>query len=282
VSTRTTAVLPKSFLYVPANKPALFAKALAGDAEALILDLEDAVPLADKAAARTAVADWLGQETRPTAWVRVGADALADDVAALSGASYGGVMLAKADERSVRELDALLPAGVPVIGLVETAAALQQLPSLAAVPRVVTFGIGEVDLLADLRLTAGPATAGTVDALRLQVVVACAAAGLAAPVAPTSTDFRDLEAFAASTAHLVALGFRSRTAIHPGQCALINRALTPADDDVAAATDVVERFDRAESGVAVDARGALIDAAVVRGARETLSRAGRPSSLPTP
>ncbi|KQP63511.1 hypothetical protein ASF47_15745 [Nocardioides sp. Leaf285] len=161
-----------------------------------------------------------------------------------------------------------------MVALIESAEGLQTLQQMSTHPALTAFGIGEVDLLGDLRVTRTHRTEAVVLALRTQVVVAGAAAGLEAPVAPTSTDFRDLEAFAESTHLGVDLGFRSRTAIHPAQVPVIHDALTPTADEVAAARDVVGRYEASGSSVALDSAGRLIDGAVVRGARETLARAG--------
>lgn len=192
-----------------------------------------------------------------------------------------GIVLAKAApvvlEQAGRILDDLeagrsLPHQIGVIGLVETAAALLSLDVMARNPRLVTLGIGEVDLLSDLRISRTPRTAAAVDLLRTQVVLHCAAAGLRPPVPPTSTAFRDLDDFRETCGLMLELGFRSRTAIHPSQIAVIHEVFTPSPDEVAAALDVLVRFDAAEGGVTLDAAGRLIDAAVVRGARETLGR----------
>ena len=117
-----------------------------------------------------------------------------------------------------------------------------------------------------------PRTAAAVDALRTQVVLHCAAAGLQPPIAPTSTEFRDLEGFRVSTRLMLELGFRSRTAVHPGQVAVINEVLTPTAQELAEAQDVLARFEAADSGVTMDAAGHLIDAAVVRHARDVIGR----------
>ena len=117
--------------------------------------------------------------------------------------------------------------------------------------------------------------------LRLQVVMACAAAGIGAPVAPTSTDFRDLAAFRQSTQALVRLGFRARTAIHPAQVATINEVLSPSAQDVARARRLVAAFEAATSqgdAVTRDEDGRMVDVAVVRAAREVLARSGRSTS----
>ena len=280
-----TTTLPRSFLYVPATKPELFPKAGAGQADAVVLDLEDAVPLTQKDQARAEVRAWLkeGRGRGAERWVRINAESIAQDLDAVVCPALAGVFLAKCSRAGVRELaqelkqleaDRNLPTGsTRVVGLLESAEALLDLAALSRAPRLTTFGIGEVDLLADLRMTRSDRSAAAVDALRAQVVLHCAAAGLAAPVAPTSTAFRDLDAFAETTRLLHDLGFRSRTAIHPAQVPVIHEVLTPTDEDVAAARDVVSRFETAQGGVTTDDQGRLIDAAVVREARETLARA---------
>jgi len=278
----TPTPLPRSFLYVPGSRPDLFAKAHAGEADAIVIDLEDAVPLAAKPEAREQLRLWL--ETGPGAgaqiWVRVSAEFLAKDLPAAVHPAVAGLLVAKASTDVLAQADDELTRleaerGVErlgVVALVETAPTLVALPRLARHPRVRSFGIGEVDLLADLRVRRGPGTEAAVDSLRLEIVQHAAAAGLTAPVAPTSTDFRDLEAFARTTHHLVDLGFRSRTAIHPDQVRTINEALTPDPVTLDRARDLIARSDAAGGGVTVDEEGRLIDAAVLREARETLSR----------
>jgi citrate lyase subunit beta/citryl-CoA lyase len=284
----TPTVLPRSFLYVPATKPDLFPKATVGPADAVVLDLEDAVPLRNKPEARGAIRRWLEGEREQGAeqWVRVNAEAVAEDLDTAVRPGLAGLFLAKASLASVSELAetldrleserGLLAGSVRVVGLLESARALVDVPALARTRRLTTFGIGEVDLLADLRVSRSDRSAAAVDALRTQVVVHAAASGLAAPVAPTSTDFRDLASFAESTRLMHDLGFRSRTAIHPAQVPVIHQVLTPTPKAVAAARGVVDRFDAAGGGVTTDEHGRLIDAAVVRAAQETLARADRP------
>ncbi|MGW9402846.1 HpcH/HpaI aldolase/citrate lyase family protein [Arthrobacter sp. NPDC055585] len=278
--------LPRSFLYVPGNQPGLFPKAAAGAADAVILDLEDAVPAAEKESARSAVGRWLAAEDAaagPQWWVRAAPENLEQDLTSVASEHLSGVVLAKCStaglqhaEELVRKLEdagRLIPGAVRLIGLLEDAGALLEAEAIPQLGRLATYGIGEVDLLADLRIARLPETDGAIDSLRTRVVVACAAAGLAAPLAPTSTDFRDLEAFEHSAVHLRSLGFRSRTAIHPGQVPVINSVFTPDETDIQAARELLERFTGAGSGVAVDAEGRFIDAAVVRAAQETLDRA---------
>ncbi len=282
---REGVTLPRSFLYVPAVKPDLFAKATAGPADAVVLDLEDAVPVPDKHAAREHVRSWLADRSPADGaeqWVRVDVEAVEHDLDAAVAPALAGVFLAKSSAAGLAEacrvLDDLeagrgLKAGsVGVVALVESAASLLELATMALRPRLRAFALGEADLFADLRITRSARSATAIDTVRTQVVLHGAAAGLEAPVAPTSTDFRDLERFAQTSRELFDLGFRSRTAIHPGQVPVINEVFSPDTDAVAAAQDVMARFEAAAGGVTTDASGRLIDAAVVRSARETLSR----------
>ncbi|WP_037182022.1 HpcH/HpaI aldolase/citrate lyase family protein [Rhodococcoides fascians] len=278
-----TLTVPRSFLYVPAIKPSLFDKGIDGESDAIILDLEDAVPLDRKDSARRDVAKWLESRrfTGTQVWVRVTPEFLAADLDAAARTGVDGIMIAKCSVDAVAQADSMLTEleekrgldHLGVIGLIETAGALRSLPRMAERGRVRTFGIGEVDLLADLRIARTPETAGVIDGLRSEVVVGCAAAALAAPVAPTSTDFRDLDGFVETTAHFVNMGFRARTALHPKQVPIINAALTPSGDDVARAHRLIELFDLAQGGPTVDDQGRFVDEAVVRGAREILDRA---------
>ncbi|OZC63232.1 hypothetical protein CH276_12760 [Rhodococcus sp. 06-470-2] len=269
----------RSFLYVPANKPQLFDKAVRGETDAVIIDLEDAVPLPDKDRARNEVAQWLASRssTDTQIWIRVTPEFMTQDLEAVAGTAVTGIMVAKCSTESLTRADRFLDMrnlpDIELIGLIETAHSLRAVPEMARCNRVRTFGVGEVDLLADLRITRSEHTESMIDAIRLNVVIDCAAAGLAAPIAPTSTDFRDLDGFVTTTARFVQMGFRGRTALHPSQVPIINAALTPSTDDVAAARRLVELYDVAQGGPTVDDNGRFVDEAVVRGAREILARA---------
>lgn len=262
---------PAVMLYVPGDRPERFAKAEAA-AAGVILDLEDAVAAEQKAAARAAVVAHLAASAEPSKlWVRIGRATISEDIAALrESTGYGGIMLADAVPETLALLHAELP-GVPILALVESAAALDALAEMAAVPGVVTFGVGEVDLLADLGVRRTPGTAHVIDSIRFRVVQAAAAAGLAAPVAPTSLDVRDIAGLAESTRHLRDLGFRGRTAVHPAQCDVIAAVFRPTADEVERARAIIAAFDRAQGAVAVDDSGRFVDAAVLREARATLA-----------
>ncbi|WP_423058870.1 HpcH/HpaI aldolase/citrate lyase family protein [Brevibacterium linens] len=301
--------LPRSFMYVPGDRERLFPKAYSSGADALVLDLEDSVAPARKSLARSAVRDWLvqldgtaseqqgaaaggsrhlGEPTKgdkpsdPQIWARIDPANAEDDLQALVLNRLVGIFLAKTTQQNLDDVSAVLgrlesergmePGGIGVIGLIESAEALREAQMIASHPRLITFGIGEVDLLADLRVERQPDTESAIDSIRLQIVIAAAVTGLLPPVAPTSTRFRDLSDFDVTSRHFSALGFRSRTAIHPSQIAVIHKVLTPSSEEVRSAREVVDLFEAADGGVAVDPTGRMIDLAVVRSANEIIQR----------
>jgi citrate lyase subunit beta/citryl-CoA lyase len=273
----------RSYLYVPGDRRDRLDRATDRGADALVVDLEDSVPAAAKPAARAITAEWLSRQARRQCqiWVRVNVDRLDEDVAAVAAAGVDGIVLPKADpstagalDRALTDLEGAHPPATPlgVIGLIETARGLLSAAELAATPRVCRLGLGEADLSADLRIRPTPGRE-ELTGLRLQIVVASAAAGIGAPIAPTSTDFRDRAALRESTRALQGLGFRARTAIHPAQVPVINEVFTPSAEEVDRARRVVAGFEAAErdgSGVFVDEDGRMVDLAVVRSAREVL------------
>jgi citrate lyase subunit beta / citryl-CoA lyase len=278
----------RSYLYVPADREDRLERAAGRGADALILDLEDSVPAAGKDQARRLLAGWLARQrgTGGELWVRINPPTAAEDITATAGPLVTGVVVPKAEPALLAEVSGLLadaesavgvaPGRFGVLPIVETARGLQSVAGVAASPRVVRLGLGEADLAADLGVQLSPDRAELLP-VRLQVVVAAAAAGIGAPVGPTSTDFRDLDGLRASTRALLALGFRARSAIHPAQLPVINAVFTPSAAEVARAGQLVAAFEaanRAGAGVFTHEDGTMVDVAVVRSAREVLARAG--------
>jgi citrate lyase subunit beta/citryl-CoA lyase len=161
------------------------------------------------------------------------------------------------------------------MAIVETAQALRQIDSIAAVAGLAMLQLGELDLSADLGITAGPDELELLPA-RATVVAASAAAGLRPPIGAVSPDYSDLDRFAATTVALKRLGFGGRAVIHPAQLAAVHETFAPGGDEVLRATDTLRRYEAAlaaGNGVAVDARGAMIDEAVARSCRRVLESA---------
>ncbi|MEV0330794.1 CoA ester lyase [Micromonospora echinospora] len=276
----------RSYLYVPGDREELLRKAAGRGADALVLDLEDAVTPARKDEARRSVAAALAGAATTETWVRINSDQVRSDVEVLSPAA-AGVWVPKAEPELLAEVDRALARvesqlGLPestfaVVALIETAQGVLTCPQVAAAPRVLRLGLGEADLAGELGLQPGPDRTELAP-IRSQVVVASAVARIVAPVGPVETTLRDPDRLDRTTRTLLRQGFRARSAIHPGQLTTINAVFTPTPAEVAAAREVVDALERAArdgAGVATDANGRLLDRAVVRTAAEVLRRAER-------
>lgn len=279
--------LPRSFLYVPGNAPEKLEKALTRSSDAVIVDLEDAVPFAEKETARSVVIDWLHQmpaELSVEIWVRVNPGTLMqDEVREFANIpALTGIALAKcdgaADVRVAAELlSSLGDEQTLLMPLIETAEAVLDLRDIASGPRVRQLQIGEVDLAAELGLFPGP-DESELAPVRSLVVVASAAAGISPPLGPVSRITNDPEALAESTSRLQRQGFIGRACIHPAQIGVVHQVFTPSEQEISEAKTVIKVFETAEAegrAVVLDARGLLIDPAVLRSARQTLALAAR-------
>ena len=258
----------RSYLYVPGHRPDRFGKAAASGADAVIVDLEDAVPPEAKREARSAVAGWLDEPPAVPVWVRVNHrdELLAEDLAMVAASGAAGAVIPKA----TAAVCAASP--VPVQALVETAEGAATLGRIAGAPPVVRLALGEADLCAELGVVPS-ADSCELWAIRSDVVVASAAAGLAPPVGPVPVDLDDDEALDRTSRQLRRQGFCGRSVIHPRQVAAVNAAFTPDAAEVERARRIVEVHEAAGEGAAVTADGSFVDFAVVRQARRVLEQA---------
>ena len=282
----------RSMLFVPGDRPERFAKAAASGADAVIVDLEDAVAPARRAEARRHAAEWLrAQACDVPRWVRINpvdtADAL-EDLAAVVEARPDGVVLPKArNGADLARLDHWLEAlearhgqprgAIAVVALVtETAQALLEAASFATPPaRVTGYSWGAEDLAAEVGASANRTADGEFAALYRQARNACllmaAAAGVRA-LDTTDVEFRDLAALERRARDSSRDGFAGKLAIHPAQVPVIHAAFTPGEAEVAWARRVVEALSGASGAVALDGR--MIDRPHLRQAERILRSAG--------
>jgi citrate lyase subunit beta/citryl-CoA lyase len=255
----------RSYLFVPGNRPERFAKACASGADAVIVDLEDAVPAAEKAAARANVAAWVAVE-RPVL-VRVngaGTEWFRDDLAACARPGVAGIVLPKAER--VEDVAAL---GKPAFPIVESARGFWNAAALAQAPGVERLMFGSIDFQVDLGIQ------GEGEELlyfRSQLVLVSRLAGLAAPVDGITTVFDSLDAVRVDTRRARRLGFGGKLCIHPKQVAAVNECFGPLPEEIAWARRVVEAAARAE-GAAIAVDGEMIDRPVLARAEEILRQA---------
>ena len=280
----------RSVLFVPADSPAKYDKALGSNADGLILDLEDSVSAAARPGAREGLAELLARDRRgKTIFVRVNAlgtdEALPDLAAAMTGAPDGILLPKCVGGADVARLGDMLSAFETAHGLplgetrifpiaTENAAGLLALPSLApAHPRLMAMMWGAEDLAADLGSRANRAQGRYTDPFRTartQLLLAAAAAGVPA-YDTVFTDIRNLDALATECDEARRDGFAGKVVIHPSHIDPVNAAFTPTEEEIAHARRIVAFFDENPDAGVSNLDGQMIDKPHERAARRLLS-----------
>jgi citrate lyase subunit beta/citryl-CoA lyase len=285
----------RSMLFVPGDRPERFAKAAASGADAVILDLEDAVVAERRPYARAEIAAWLkSAERRVPAWVRINPvasdDALADLAAVIDGRPDGIVLPKARDGADVHRADHWLESlearcgfargGIGLLPLItECAGALLRAASFTALPaRVAGLTWGAEDLAADIGASGNKTADGeyefTFAMARSFCLLAAAAAGV--PAFDTiDTDFRDAAAIERRGRASRRQGFAGKLAIHPAQLAPIHAAFSPTAEEIAWAQRVIAAFQAAPGLGAVAFEGSMLDKPHLRQAERILAARAR-------
>lgn len=288
------AVRMRSWLFAPGDSDKKMAKALAGPADIVLLDLEDAVATEAKPIARRLVREFIETNAadRARIWVRInpldGPHTL-DDLVAIMPAGPGGIMLPKCNGRDdIARLDHYLSAfeamhgiergSTPMIPLVtETAEGMFQTGNYKGAPRVAALTWGAEDLADALGASSNRNPDGsygfTYELARSLTLIGAASAGVAA-IDTIMGDFRDLEGLRLRAEKVRREGFRGMLAIHPAQVDVINAAFTPGEDELAEAREIVAIF-AANPGVgAIGWKGGMLDRPYLSRAQALLAQAG--------
>jgi len=258
----------RSYLFVPGNRCERIAKAIASGADAVIVDLEDAVPPDAKDAARATVRASL-DAARPV-WLRINGEQTPwfDADRALCGLpGIAGIVLPKAESGAlVTQLH--VAAARPVLPIIESGLGLARLDAIATAQGTERLMFGSFDLRVDLGI---PGDEAVLDPYRMQLVLASRLAGLPSPVDGVTTSFSDPAVVEADTRRSAALGFTGKLCIHPQQIAAVHRGFGPATADINWARRVIAA-DKAADGRAVALDGQMVDRPVVERARAILAR----------
>ena len=272
----------RSLLFVPGDRPERMAKAAGLGADALILDLEDAVAAGKKAAAREMVAAFLGEERTVTVFVRINpldSGLAEDDLSAVLPARPDGIVLPKAEGAgSLAALAARLTGEIAILPIAtETPAAVFGLGGYGGVtPRLVGLTWGAEDLPAAIGATTSREADGSYTApyqlARSLTLFGAHAAGVPA-IETVYPDFRDLEGLAAYAARGRRDGFTGMMAIHPAQVPVINAAFTPSAEEVTRARAIVDLFAANPGAGALALDGRMVDAPHLKAAKRLLALA---------
>lgn len=267
-------LIPIAPLFVPAHKPHLIEKAEKTDADALFLDLEDAVAADEKAQARQAV---ITARSSLPLWIRVNdvrSHYFDDDMHALRQCDFGqssvqGLLLPKLEAQSdIELLHQKLNRNVPIIGFIETAKAVSEIDDFLHHDALLTVIFGNLDFALDIN--ARPIR----DALLLArntIIMATRRAGKAPPLDGVTADFKDKAQLESDLDYAASLGFGGRLCIHPSQTELTRQAFLPTDADIKSARAIL---DAAGERLVAQLDGQMIDKPVIEQAKRTLKKAG--------
>jgi citrate lyase subunit beta / citryl-CoA lyase len=284
-------VIYRSFLFAPGNHPRRVEKALALDADAVILDLEDACPVAEKVATRDKVVAACQSRRGCLGYVRVNAPSTEfgyGDIVAVVHKGVDGIVLPKvetADE--IRAVDWVmanlekergLPIGaVDVIPIIETGKGMANIRAITTTGkrvRRIAFGAGDFTL--DMNMEWSRSEAELLP-YRSECVLASRAAEIEAPIDTVWTDLMDAKGFTNSTHHIRSLGFQGKLCIHPDQVPIVNAILSPSAEQIEWSGKVVAAFEAAEAAgsASIQLEGKFIDYPIFHRARRVLETAQR-------
>lgn len=286
--------LNRSFLFAPGNHPRRVEKAFMLGADAVILDLEDAVALSEKAASRKPVAEAVARAGKLRVYVRVnamGTPFCFRDLVDTVVPGLHGVVLPKVESAAdLHAIDWMLwnlelergmaPGSLDLIPLVETAAGLSRVDRVFQARslkpysgrwRVRRAAFGAADYANELGITTS-ADERELDHARARLVLAAASAGVEPPLDSPYFDIKDAEGYRLSTLRSRRMGFQGRLCIHPDQVAGANAGFAPSADEIARARRIVDAFREAEAkgAAAVQVDGRMVDYPVVRQAERLL------------
>ena len=267
----------RSFLFVPATRPERFAKALASGADAVIIDLEDAVAPASKDSARQSLAQaWpgLSNAERARILIRVNAAATSwhgEDLKLLAALGVTGVMLPKAEQAAhLAQVASALGSGCALVPLIESVSGLDAADALAHGRQVLRLAFGNLDFQADAGLACG-ADEPELASVRLAVVLASRRAELTSPIDGVTAGTQDSAQLARDVQRSRSGGFTAKLCIHPSQVATVNAAFSPAPAELEWARRVLAASEAA-GGDVVSLDGRMVDAPVLRLAQRMLAR----------
>ena len=261
---------------MPANRPERFAKALASGADAVVLDLEDSVPLACKAEARAAIRQsWPPlQQGGCAVVIRINSPenewGQQDLVDLQSLAGLAGIMVPKCESAQMLQRVAQAFAGVSSLPIIESAAGYLVLSEIAQAPQVCRLVVGHIDFLADTGMNCSE-DQRELDSLRFQVAMCTRQAKLAPAVDGVTVSVDDEALIRSDTERSLRFGFGAKLCIHPKQVAVVHATLAPQPTQIVWAQRVIAAM-KESKGAAVQLDGKMVDRPVVLQAERVLAR----------
>lgn len=274
---------PRSYLFVPGNRPDLIAKALASRAEAVVIDLEDAVPPDHKDDARSHTSQALTNmqpADQARVWVRINAvrtHTAQLDLGAVAGTAVG-IRVPKVDSPDDLSWVAARSPNAPLLATIETARGLSQATAIAACPGVARLGLGGLDLIRDLGCSDDPLA---LLYARSTLVMASRAAGLPGPINSVYPKLNDEPGLIQHARHAASLGFGAQSLLSPRQIEAVHSVFGPDAAETTWATNVLAAFEAAGGQATAGSDGEFIDLPVARRAAAIVNHSRHRGGTPT-
>lgn len=265
----------RTFLFVPGNRPERFQKAIDSGTDAVVLDLEDSVPFAEKDSARLAVIHALALLSSQACLVvrcnHPGSEQGQSDLMAMAGVPMAGLMVPKCESDLTLHSVSLQRPGTALLPIIESAKGYLALPQIAKAAQVCRLVVGHIDFLADTGMTCSP-DQRELDTLRFEVTMHSRAAQLACAVDGVSVSLQDEQTWQGDTERALRFGMGGKLCIHPRQVAVVHAAFQPTPSELSWAQSVVSAMS-AYGGAALQLEGEMIDAPVLLQAQRLIARA---------
>lgn len=260
----------RSMLFVPANRPERYSKALNSGSDAVIIDLEDAVPEADKLTARVQLKQWLIAHPEQQVMIRVNADQtpwFTEDIQLAQYANVCAIILPKAEQHSsfaailhIRELE--------IYPIIETPYGMAHVEEIAGFAAVQALIFGSIDFQLEMQMSG--------DALELmyfrnKIALASKLAGIAQPIDGVTADFSNLELLSDEALQAKKLGFQGKLCIHPRQVDIVQRVFQPSRAEIQWAKEILAAVQLAQ-GQTISLNGKMIDKPIIRQAEKILQQ----------
>jgi len=274
-----TLAFSSNFLFVPGTRPERFSKALDSGANAVVLDLEDAVPEEDKEMARNAIRSaWpsFTAEQKNRLVIRSnspGSKFYAADLILAQELNIACILIPKSESHDEINGAALVLPNTAIIPMIETALGLENLREIANSNQVIRLALGNLDLQADLGMICDQ-NETELQTARFQIVLASRLAQIAPPIDGVTPSTDDVERISGDAQRAKRMGFGGKLCIHPKQVSIVKSAFMPSQNELDWAMRVIEA-DQASKGGAVKLDGRMIDRPVVLLAHRTLALAGK-------
>ncbi|WP_407324415.1 HpcH/HpaI aldolase/citrate lyase family protein [Acinetobacter pittii] len=261
---------PRSFLFVPANRVERFSKALDAGSDAVIIDLEDAVPVDLKEEARQTLINWLEAHPEKDIMVRVNSRQtpwFLDDISLAKYPNVSAIVLPKTE--SIADIEVITDIkAISIYPLIETPIGFSQVRTIARANHVQALMFGSIDFQLEMGMNGG---FNELLYFRNEIVLASKLAGIDAPIDGVTVDIKNDELLTLEASQANNLGFSGKLCIHPLQVNIVNQVFSPSREEIEWAQKVLKATDEAK-GQAISLDGKMIDLPVIRKAEQILKK----------